>query len=177
MSHESYDIAEAEPFYPGEGNMCGTDMRGTIALPGSETSLRAQGARWNLGDLEFDRAPARPATGSNTPSMYGPEKSDEPIVPMKPTNKAGDSGGVGGGKGFTWGESGRFGTLLRTQSRTTQVNPTAAYEMAKAMPLSSRRAGCGKAARPDLCGGAGVIPFPTATEQFYETAWNGFPEP
>ncbi len=35
LSHERSDIAGAEGFYSPEGNMCGTAMRGAVALPGS----------------------------------------------------------------------------------------------------------------------------------------------
>jgi uncharacterized protein GlcG (DUF336 family) len=34
LSHERSDVAGAESFYSLEGNMCGTAMRGAVALPG-----------------------------------------------------------------------------------------------------------------------------------------------
>ena len=37
----SRDIAGAECFYSLEGNMCGTAMRGAVALPGSKATSRA----------------------------------------------------------------------------------------------------------------------------------------
>jgi hypothetical protein len=36
LSRERSDIAGAESFYSLEGNMCGTAMRGAVALPGSK---------------------------------------------------------------------------------------------------------------------------------------------
>src|SRR4051812_29255514 len=43
--------AGAEAVQSVEGNMSGAVMRGTVALPGSETSSRTNGSRRNLGDL------------------------------------------------------------------------------------------------------------------------------
>ena len=43
----------AEGFYSLEGNMCGTAMRGAVALPGSKATSRAEGLRRNLGGLAF----------------------------------------------------------------------------------------------------------------------------
>ena len=42
--------AGAEVVQRAEGNMSGAVMRGTAALPGSETSSRTKGSRRNLGD-------------------------------------------------------------------------------------------------------------------------------
>ena len=51
LSRESSNIAEAEVFSVAEGNMCGTVMRGAVALPGSKSRSRAKGSRRKLGDL------------------------------------------------------------------------------------------------------------------------------
>ena len=51
MSHETSFNAGAEAFQTAEGTMSGAAMRGTAALPGSETSSRTKGSRRNLGDL------------------------------------------------------------------------------------------------------------------------------
>jgi hypothetical protein len=56
LSHERSDIAGAEGFHSLEGNMCGTDMRGADALPGSKATSRAKGSHRNLGGLGFDRS-------------------------------------------------------------------------------------------------------------------------
>ena len=55
MSHERSYIAGAECFYSPEGNMCGTAMRGAVALPGSKATSRAKGSHRKLGDLVSDR--------------------------------------------------------------------------------------------------------------------------
>jgi hypothetical protein len=55
LSHERSDIAGAECFYSPEGNMCGTAMRGAVALPGSKATSRAKGSHRKLGGLVSDR--------------------------------------------------------------------------------------------------------------------------
>ena len=55
MSHGRSYAAGAESFYSLEGNMCGTDMRGAVALPGSKATSRAKGPHRNLGGLGTDR--------------------------------------------------------------------------------------------------------------------------
>ena len=47
LSHERSDIVGAESFYSLEGNMCGTVMRGAVALPGSKATSRAKGSYRN----------------------------------------------------------------------------------------------------------------------------------
>ena len=51
MSLEIDNVAEAEPVIIVEGNMCGTVMRGAVALPGSKATSRRKGMRRNLRDL------------------------------------------------------------------------------------------------------------------------------
>ncbi len=58
VSHVNDQIAGAETFSSFEGNMCGADMRGAVALPGSRAMSRMKGTRRNLGDLQFDRVAA-----------------------------------------------------------------------------------------------------------------------
>ena len=119
MSHERSDVAGAEGFHSLEGNMCGTAMRGAVALPGSKATSRAKGSHRNLGDLESGRrrrvlsaeygGPHREGEEPQ-PMMHGCEKSDLVIVAMKPANKArkahrgGGRSGVGGAKGGGQGE-------------------------------------------------------------------------
>ena len=55
LSHERLYVAGAEGFYSLEGNMCGTVMRGAVALPGSKATSRAKGSYRNLGDLVSGR--------------------------------------------------------------------------------------------------------------------------
>src|SRR5215475_9779812 len=100
LSHERSDIAGAECFYSPEGNMCGTAMRGAVALPGSKATSRAKGSHRKLGGLVSDRngaAVAGPHREGEEPSpmMHGHEKSDPAIVAVKPTNKAARSGNAG----------------------------------------------------------------------------------
>ena len=51
LSHEKFNVAEAEAVENVEGNMLCTVMQGATALPWSETPLRMKGKRRNLGDL------------------------------------------------------------------------------------------------------------------------------
>src|SRR4029078_3988712 len=122
LSHERSDIAGAEGFHSLEGNMCGTVMRGAVALPGSKPTSRAKGSHRNLGDLVSGRRRrvlfvyGGPHRGGEEPKamMHGQEKSDLVIVAVKPTNKArkapcggvcgGGRSGVGGAKGGGQGE-------------------------------------------------------------------------
>ena len=69
MSHEIPELAGAEAVRTAEGNMCGTDMRGAVALPGSKAISRTKGTRRNLGDLASDRA----AFGLTGPRREGEE--------------------------------------------------------------------------------------------------------
>jgi hypothetical protein len=69
MSHEIPEFAGAEAVTMAEGNMCGADMRGTVALPGSKATSRTNGTRRNLGDLLSDRT----ALGLSGPRRRGEE--------------------------------------------------------------------------------------------------------
>lgn len=55
VSHDSDKIAGAETFSSVEGNTCGADKRGSVALPGSRATSRMKGTRRNLGDLMSGR--------------------------------------------------------------------------------------------------------------------------
>ena len=95
MSHEIPEFAGAEAVTMAEGNMCGADMRGAVALPGSKATSRTKGTRRNLGDLASDRA-AYGLTGPRRegeepkPMMHGHEKSDPEVVAIR-TNAGGMS--------------------------------------------------------------------------------------
>jgi hypothetical protein len=120
LSHERSDIAGAEGFHSLEGNMCGTAMRGAVALPGSKATSRAKGSHRKLGGLVSGRQALRERDGPHREGeepkamMHGHEKSDLVIVAMKPANKAkkatcggvcgGGRSGVGGAKGGGQGE-------------------------------------------------------------------------
>jgi hypothetical protein len=70
--------------------MCGTVLRGAVALPGSKATSRAKGSYRNLGDLISDplamclNGPCREGE-EPTPAMYGGEKSDRAVA-MKPAS-------------------------------------------------------------------------------------------
>ena len=49
LSHEKSDIAGAEGFHSLEGNMCGTAMRGAVALPGSLGHITCKGIASEAG--------------------------------------------------------------------------------------------------------------------------------
>jgi hypothetical protein len=55
LSDERSYVAGAEGFHSLEGNMCGTAMRGAVALPGSKATSRAKGLHRNLGGLVSGR--------------------------------------------------------------------------------------------------------------------------
>jgi hypothetical protein len=82
LSHERSYIAGAECFYSPEGNMCGTVMRGAVALPGSKATSRAKGPHRKLGGLASGRQMLRERDGPHRegeepyPMMHGHEKSD-----------------------------------------------------------------------------------------------------
>jgi hypothetical protein len=63
LSHERSDIAGAESLYSLEGNMCGTVMRGAVALPGSKATSRAKGSHRKLGGLVSGRQALRERDG------------------------------------------------------------------------------------------------------------------
>jgi hypothetical protein len=63
LSHERSYIAGAECFYSPEGNMCGTAMRGAVALPGSKATSRAKGSHRKLGGLASGRQMLRERDG------------------------------------------------------------------------------------------------------------------
>src|ERR671925_2405281 len=55
LSHERSYVVGAEGFHSLEGNMCGTAMRGAVALPGSKATSRAKGSHRKLGGLGSGR--------------------------------------------------------------------------------------------------------------------------
>lgn len=93
MSFERPDVAEAETVENVEGTMCGTVMRGSVALPESETISRTNGPRRNLGGLVPPTAAAAVLGHNGKPrrrSRRGrSEESDGVILPGKRPNKAG----------------------------------------------------------------------------------------
>jgi hypothetical protein len=49
MCSANDEFAGAETVVMVERNMCSADMRGIDVLPGSKSTSRANGSRWNLG--------------------------------------------------------------------------------------------------------------------------------
>ena len=63
LSHERSYIAGAESIHSLEGNMCGTAMRGAVALSGSKATSRAKGSHRKLGGLASGRQMLRERDG------------------------------------------------------------------------------------------------------------------
>ena len=171
MSHEKFNVAEAEAVENVEGNMLCTAMRGVTALPWSETPLRTKGKRRNLGDLSSP-IPASAVLGRDGKSgrrnrRGRGEESDGCIVPGMPRTKlVGTSGGDGGGKAADRREGEQRHTP-RAQNRNRHVTEAVNLRIVGVQNRDHVRpsigARCGKAARRDLCGGTGVTRFPTAS--------------
>ena len=129
MSHEMSFNAGAEAVQSAEGNTSGAAMRGTAALPGSETSSRTKGSRRNLGDLLSPAvAPAAAGRGGKLSRAKLPRKAGG-VGRLHSTdeapNKADHVGGGGcGGKAAGRGE-GKLRRMLRTLSRPRHVTEAA----------------------------------------------------
>src|ERR1700693_6086394 len=101
--------------------------------------------------------------------MHGRGKSDEAIVAVTPANKAERSirCGVGGAKGRGQGKcvSARHGpdTELGNRDTGAGAHTSGRWLNQRLGVIPEVGAVCGKAARPDLCGGRGEILVPTAT--------------
>ena len=129
MSHEMSCNAGAEAVQSAEGNMSGAAMRGTAALPGSETSSRTKGSRRNLGDLLSPAAALAVPGRSGKLSRAKPPRKAGGVGRLRTTeeapNKADHVGGGGcGGKAAGRGE-GKLRRMLRTLSRTKHVTEAA----------------------------------------------------
>ena len=98
--------------------------------------------------------------------MQGREKSDSVIVAGKSPNK---TGGPAAEAVERRAEAKENAEPMRHVPDTVPgkrvTDAGARTDGCKALPsLSEVGAGCGKAARPDLCGGTGVTRFPTAID-------------
>ena len=129
MSHEMSCNAGAEAVQTAEGNMSGAVMRGTAALPGSETSSRTKGSRRNLGDLLSPEVAAAVSGQGGKLSRAKPPRKAGGVGRLRTTeeapNKADRVGGGGcGGKAAGRGE-GQLRRMLRTLSRTRHVTEAA----------------------------------------------------
>ena len=178
MSPERSDIAGAEGFHSLEGNMCGTAMRGAVALPGSKATSRAKGSYRKLGGLVSGRrrrvrceygGPHREGEEPK-PMMHGREKSDLAIVAMKPANKANEptaeaSTGASaaepverraGAKGNAHQQSTHW---TQSQARVSQALERIRHARRHAPKVG---AVCGNSACTDLGGGRSAMTAPTA---------------
>jgi hypothetical protein len=132
-------------------------------------------SRWEPGDPMFARE-SRAVSGSlrTKPMMNEHGKSDRLVVPEKSSNKAKVTAAEEmEGRSLAKGNSNQQ-NAFRTQSRADapsalervrevargRSTPTPQVTHAS---IPEAGAGCGKSARPDLCGGYGVIRIPTAT--------------
>ena len=125
MSREMSFNAGAEAVQSAEGTMSGAVMRGTAALPGSETSSRAKGSRRNLGNLPVPEIAAAASGRGGKLSRVKPPRKAGGVGRLRTTdeapNKADHVGGGGcGGKAAGRGE-GKLQRMLRTLSRTRHV--------------------------------------------------------
>ena len=101
--------AGAEAVQSAEGNMSGAVMRGTAALPGSETSSRTKGSRRNLGDL-LSPAAAQVVSGRGGKlSRAKPPRKAGGVGRLRTTDEAPNKadpvggGGCGGKAAGSWG--------------------------------------------------------------------------
>src|SRR4051794_7351391 len=118
--------------------MSGAAMRGTVALPGSETSSRTKGSRRNLGDLLSPAAAqAAPGRGGKLSRAKPPRKAGG-VGRLSSTdeapNKADRVGG--GGKAAGRGE-GKLRRMFRTQCRTRHVTEAASLRAGSARAVQA----------------------------------------
>ena len=111
--------------------------------------------------------------------MHESGKSDRPIVPAKPPNKAEAAEAVEG-RGLAKGKTPKR-NVSRTQSRKhmsrmlermrgapsrgKSERDSHSYTLTRLALLPEARAGCSNPARPDPCGGPPVRAVPTATSR------------
>ena len=145
MSHEMSFNAGAEAVQSAEGNMSGAAMRGTAALPGSETSSRTKGSRRNLGDLPSPAVAAAASGRGGKLSRAKPPRKVGGVGRLRTTeeapNKADHVGGGGcGGKAAGRGE-GKLQRMLRTQCRTRHVTEAASLRAGTAGAVQASNLG------------------------------------
>jgi hypothetical protein len=142
-------------------------MRGADALPGSKTTSRRKGSRRNLGDLAWPAVaaatPGRDRKSRRRSCRGAGEESDEPIAPMKRSNKpVTNGGGERGGKGLSRREDRRQRmprTLCRPQHVTgvgcLRIGPAWAAKPRTPVTLDLRQEpGAGKP-HAGICAGGG----------------------
>ena len=138
--------AGAEAVQSAEGNMSGAAMRGTAALPGSETSSRTKGSRRNLGDLLLPEAALAVPGRSGKLSRAKPPRKAGGVGRLRTTeeapNKADRVGGGGRGGKAAGRRKGKGQRMPRTQSRNWHVSdgqrPRTGTEWAAQAPNAGR---------------------------------------
>ena len=171
MSRERFNVAGAETLEIVEGNTLRTDMRGATALPWSETPLRMNGTRRNLGDLispnplwriwvttesRGDETVAEEVR-SRTAAYYRrclEQNWWEPAAEMAEGRRP--IGGKVSGDACPG-----LSTRERHVTEAANLRISGVHNRDRVRPSIGAR--CGKAARRDLCGGNGETRFPTAT--------------
>jgi len=121
LSRERHKLAEAEAVDSAEGNMCGARMRGTDALPWSETSSRPKGTRRNLGGLIWPVSlwRRRASTGTLGARRWGTgEESDA----LHSTDEALEQSRDGPGMQGVGGGGGRGGKGARSKGRQAAMH-------------------------------------------------------
>ena len=137
--------AGAEAVQSAEGNMSGAVLRGTAALPGSETSSRTKGSRRNLGDLPPPEVAAAASGRGGKLGRAKPPRKAGGVGRLRSTdeapNKADHVGGGGcGGKAAGRGE-GKLRRMLRTLSRTRHVTEAASLRAGGARAIQAPNPG------------------------------------
>ena len=174
LSRESRLIPGADALRAAEGNTRG---RASASVRPARRGRRPWHAKKlldrELGDLTADRVRCRSiGRGPHRegeepkPMMHGDEKSDAVVVAMKPTNKTGKPAAELVEPRTAPERNANEQSTLRTQSRASRVTG-ARPRTARSTPALRRHlleggAGCGKSARPDLCGGRPAMAVPTA---------------
>jgi len=147
-----------------------------VVRPGSRATSGTKGSRRNLGDLVSPAIAAGgpgPRQEAQKAKLPGKRRGvGRPHSTCEAPNKAGCAGG--GGSGGKAGRSrGVDGSNRRPGHSTGPTSPMRCHHrcrnwMGRPSPERrcrrlSTRAGCGKDARPDPCGGRGATRVPTAT--------------
>src|SRR4028119_2338827 len=109
--------AGAEAVQSAEGNMSGAVMRGTAALPGSETSSRAKGSRRNLGNLPVPEVAAAASGRGGKLSRVKPPRKAGGVGRLRTTDEAPNKADHVGGGGCGGKAAGRGGGEVRAIAR------------------------------------------------------------
>ena len=168
LSRERFNVAEAETLEIVEGNTLRTEMRGATALPWSETPLRMNGTRRNLGDLNSPNPLWRIWV---TTESRGDETVAEEVRSWtaayyrrcleqnwwEPAAEMAEGRRPIGGKVSGDACPGAHGPGNGMSTQAANLRISGVHNRDRVRPLIGAR--CGKAARRDLCGGNGETRF------------------